>query len=80
MNAKLAKLMLTAGKSDVACLAVQLSGKRCDGTTDEKGGTAESQTFAPCWGGGFFIFALLISILIDEGKGRVSLKVFRKRI
>jgi hypothetical protein len=32
---------------------------------DEKGGNAESQTFAPWWGGGFFIFDLLIIIPIN---------------
>jgi hypothetical protein len=52
--------MLTAGKSVYFLSGSQLSGKRGDGTTDEKGGTVESQTFAPCWGGGFFVFALFI--------------------
>lgn len=43
--------------------------KRGGGTSDEKGGTAENSTSAPCRGGGFYFYCdvLLFSELLAQG-------------
>jgi len=71
--------MLTAGKSDRFLSAGQLSGKRRDGTTDEKGGTAEIKP-SPLAGAEVFLFLPCLFIPIDENTGKVHIRVIRKRV